>query len=567
MINNQNQDVHVDYTAGDRFLPSAANQLAGSIKYDFVITGEVLSNYLDKHPNVTVIDVGDLITCDTEGNDGTWTGNKVPAPVSIYIAGKTSRTDGYCLDFGGKLLTDIVDCSEFQSGGDWDSALTKDMINVHSAYPYRLKELVAGVNFWSTFESVVSIVGAYATNPGITKVGVYATEGSGTLYDLGDSDYLQIVCKHLVSGNQFSISPTASHVETGYRAAVVVADWMTGNSSATLGYSIATTDTSKPGLFQQLTESIKYGSEPVVFIGYSQAVSYYHICYHGTSEMRFQNNDEGKLLVVDSDGGLTWSTLSSGGGGRAVILDTDTSDVIPYVSPGDIPHKYIVGKSNHIDELTVLRPSSGFISPQQDMDNTLAPGWYDGYPGFSFAKGPVTTLDWYFWYAISDFDDNDDTTLVWRKNTRLQLHVNIDSLREGQVYEIACHVISLPSGPVAEDPGYPDDYKVGNLIYGKQASPVTKYANGTDLDSTVWNMKPSVYFIDYTGGTPSEVNIWGLPGRHINNVIYPAFYAAPEPNYGSKKPNNVSPIMQLKDLARAKLLFTYLGGIVYVMAY
>ena len=564
MINNSNQDIHTNYQAQDVFTPNAANQLTRAISYDFVITQEVLENYLSKHSALTEIDVGDLIACDADGNDGTW-GTPVKAPVSIYIAGKTSLDDTYCLNFGGKLLTDILDCSDYQSGGSWDSALTCNMVNVYSAYPYRLKELVAGINFWSTPETVVSIVGAFANNSGVTKVGAYSTEGSASLYNLGDADFIQIVCHLLVHGTHFTINASAAHLLTGYRPAVVYADWMNGSNSVTEGYYVYETDTSKPGLFQQLTESIKYGAEPVVFVQKTQASDWYRLCHHESNAMQFANVNSGRTLEVRESGDLTWGMAASGGSGRAVLADFDTSGIIT-------AHKYMVGDTDNLDSLYVLKSNiPQFMSPQEDMARVQPnnpPAWYISYPGFSFENGAVTTLDWYFWYAISDFDDADDTTLIWRTNPRLELQIDTGSLKEGIVYEINCHVVSLPSGPLTQsgNPEYPD-YSVGTnppMIYGKQATPVTSYKTPGTLDCISLDLKPVIKFSRFTGGT-SDVRLWGMPDRVVTNCVYPAFYAAPEPNFGAK--NIIEAAIQLKDLARAKVLFTYLGGKTYIMSY
>ena len=112
MQNNPNQEIHTDYRANDIFKPVNANQLANSIHYDFVITQEMLDKYLEKHPSTTDIDVGNLIASDINGNDSSWE-NPVPAPVSIYIAAKTSLNDPFTFMFGGRLcngVQPIVDC-------------------------------------------------------------------------------------------------------------------------------------------------------------------------------------------------------------------------------------------------------------------------------------------------------------------------------------------------------------------------------------------------------------------------------------------------------------------------
>ena len=46
MQNNPHQEIRTDYMVNDVFTPTAANQLARSIPFDFVITSEMVASYM-----------------------------------------------------------------------------------------------------------------------------------------------------------------------------------------------------------------------------------------------------------------------------------------------------------------------------------------------------------------------------------------------------------------------------------------------------------------------------------------------------------------------------------------
>ena len=172
MQNNPNQNIHTDYVAFDVFKPMAANQLAKSIHYDFVITQDMIDNYV-AHLSASdfSIDVGGVIASNPDGTSGPWeTPVVIPygKPINIFIAGKVP--DGYYLNFHTRLIGigtpvgNILDCTAYSVDGNWDRTLTHDMVNVFSAYPYAVSVLVAGFNFWSTPETPVTINSPHPNN-------------------------------------------------------------------------------------------------------------------------------------------------------------------------------------------------------------------------------------------------------------------------------------------------------------------------------------------------------------------------------------------------------------------
>ena len=197
MQNNPHQEIRTDYMVNDVFTPTAANQLARSIPFDFVITAEMVVAYMLKHPGLTVLDIGALIASKIDGSDDATWDSPVQAPVRIFI--NVPYTPGIQFDFSGRLIRStgtgapILDCSGFKVSGNWDATVTKDMVYVYSAYPYRVVVPVAGVNFVSTPATYVSFQYGNPANRGVIKVGAYATELNASVYGLADRDDIQII--------------------------------------------------------------------------------------------------------------------------------------------------------------------------------------------------------------------------------------------------------------------------------------------------------------------------------------------------------------------------------------
>ena len=578
MQTNPNQQIHTDYQIDDVFKPEAANQLARSIHYDFVITQKMFDAYVEKHPSFTYIDVGLLICSKPDGTDGYESGTVLAkAPVNIYIDADTGRMP---IEFTYELLN-IIDCSDFKVGGSWDAFVTKDMMNIYSSHPYIVQNLAGGFNFWSSPTAYVETAG-YNTNAGIAKIGSYKLTHTTNICR---PDNFQLVIEGLGLGLMFTYTGSDASPDEhfgGLRPSIVYGNWMTGSGLSTQ-YSIHGKDTVNPttiknGLYAQMQASVAdWDTEPILVVTHNYSTSRYQLSGWDSFEFRFVNASEGKTVTIYKDGTVKWgyaSAVSGGGGSSAIISDFLVHAIADdSFNPGLI-HPYIVdngfGSASSFNEaqlLVVLPNENRFLTPKQDMGTRhssgepASPNWYSGYPGFSFQHGAITKLDWYFWYAILDYNDftpgATSTTNIWIKNPRLTLYIAIDELKEGVVYEVNLHSVWLPMA---------DPTTIGNpaVTYRDQASPVTnKVSGGGTLDYNSFG-KPAIRFVGYNS-VPTYVKYWGSECGS-DNVIYPAFYATPSPNYGAPgtQSNNYT---QLRDMATARVLFTYLNGKVFVMSY
>lgn len=315
MQNNPNQEIHNDYRTDDVFKPVNANQLANSIHYDFVITQEMLDKYLEKHPSITAIDVGNLIASDIDGNDSSWE-TPVPAPVSIYIAAKTSLDDPFTLVFGGKLCSGtqhIVDC-----GSQYDTPNAEDLINVYSAYPYRVNTLVGGVNFWSTPNTRIRLNGDNS-QAGIVKIGAYRLDNATVI--LRPDSFMLVIQGSSDNGIEFvypwTLNSTANNTENpdfgSYRPSVVHANWMTGCGVAD-SYTIYDSSHIVNGLYAQIKQTIQMGSEPSLTVLHSQSQACYQFSGFSDYVASFYNMNEQKVVSVSSTGSITWNDVSATGG-------------------------------------------------------------------------------------------------------------------------------------------------------------------------------------------------------------------------------------------------------------
>lgn len=558
MKNNPNQEIHTDYRANDIFKPINANRLAESIHYDFVITQEMLDKYMEKNPGETTIAIGALINSNS---DGTRNDNYVilaKAPVSVFIAAKTSDTITY--DFTNTFVTTangILDISDFMENGQYTVLKTDGAVDVYSEYPYKAN-ITGGVNYHTTPKAPLTV--GNVQNNGVIRIGAYKTTGSSAI-NVFRNGAIKIITQEQLSGYGFAddLSSDTQHPD------VFVADWMGGGCSGDLGYSIDEADTVEYGLFDRFAESYRLGTRASLFVRHHQSTSVYHRDHGSSYDTTFSNASEGRKIIIHKDGTITKENTGvggGGGGGRAALVDFDTRGVIT-------THRYIIGDSNSIDTLSIVKPGfSAFLSPKQDMaryasgGESSCPDWYSGYPGFSFEKGVVSTLDWFFWYAISNYEDGysgQEAPVNWYVNPRQTLYIDIGSLVEGTVYEINLYCVKLPGA---------DSYTIGtpSKAYGVQASPVSQHINAPTLDCDSLGVRPDIYFVNYSGNNGTYMRRWGEETRSDDNHIKPIFYNMGQPhNAGpSSSPFNNE---QVRILARAKLTFTYLKGSVFVMEY
>lgn len=558
MKNNPNQEIHTDYRANDIFKPINANRLAESIHYDFVITQEMLDKYMEKNPGETTIAIGALINSNS---DGTRNDNYVilaKAPVSVFIAAKTPDTIVY--DFTNTFVTTangILDISDFMENGQYTVLKTDGAVDVYSEYPYKAN-ITGGVNYHSTPKAPLTV--GYVQNNGVIRIGAYKTTSSSAI-NVFRNGAIKIITQEQLSGYGFADDLTSDTQHPD----VFVADWMGGGCSGDLGYSIDEADTVQYGLFDRFSESYRLGTRASLFVRHHQSTSVYHRDHGSSYDTTFSNASEGRKIIIHKDGTITKENTGvggGGGGGRAALVDFDTRGVIT-------THRYIIGDSNSIDTLSIVKPGfAAFLSPKQDMaryasgGESSCPDWYSGYPGFSFEKGVVSTLDWFFWYAISNYEDGysgQEAPVNWYVNPRQTLYIDIGSLVEGTVYEINLYCVKLPGA---------DSYTIGtpSKAYGVQASPVSQHINAPTLDCDSLGVRPDIYFVNYSGNSGTYMRRWGEETRSDDNHIKPIFYNMGQPhNAGpSSSPFNNE---QVRIMARAKLTFTYLKGSVFVMEY
>ena len=558
MKNNPNQEIHTDYRANDIFKPINANRLAESIHYDFVITQEMLDKYMEKNPGETTIAIGALINSNSDGTRNDNYAILAKAPVSVFIAAKTPDTIVY--DFTNTFVTTangILDISDFMENGQYTVLKTDGAVDVYSEYPYKAN-ITGGVNYHSTPKAPLTV--GNVQNNGVIRIGAYKTTGSSAI-NVFRNGAIKIITQEQLSGYGFAddLSSDTQHPD------VFVADWMGGGCSGDLGYSIDEADTVQYGLFDRFSESYRLGTRASLFVRHHQSTSVYHRDHGSSYDTTFSNASEGRKIIIHKDGTITKENTGvggGGGGGRAALVDFDTRGVIT-------THRYIIGDSNSIDTLSIVKPGfSAFLSPKQDMaryasgGESSCPDWYSGYPGFSFEKGVVSTLDWFFWYAISNYEDGysgQEAPVNWFVNPRQTLYIDIGSLVEGTVYEINLYCVKLPGA---------DSYTIGtpSKAYGVQASPVSQHINAPTLDCDSLGVRPDIYFVNYSGNSETYMRRWGEETRSDDNHIQPIFYNMGQPhNAGpSSSPFNNE---QVRIMARAKLTFTYLKGSVFVMEY
>jgi len=558
MKNNPNQEIHTDYRANDIFKPINANRLAESIHYDFVITQEMLDKYMEQNPGDTTIGIGVLLNSNSDGTKNDTYAILAKAPVSVFIAAKTP--DNVVYDFTYAFVTTsngILDISDFLDNGQYSVLKTDGAVNVYSEYPYKAN-ITGGVNFHSTPRAPLTV--GYVQNNGVIRIGAYKTTGSSPI-NVFRNGTIKIITQEQLSGYGFAdvLSSDTQNPD------LFVADWMGGGCSNDLGYSIDEADTVQYGLYERFAESYRLGTRASLFVRHHQSTSVYHRDHGSSYDTTFSNASEGRKIIIHKDGTITKENTGvggGGGGGRAALVDFDTRGVIT-------THRYIIGDSNSIDTLSIVKPGfSAFLSPKQDMaryasgGESSCPDWYSGYPGFSFEKGLVSTLDWFFWYAISNYEDGysgQEAPVNWYVNPRQTLYIDIGSLVEGVVYEINLYCVKLPGA---------DSYTIGtpSKAYGVQASPVSQHINAPTLDCDSLGVRPDIYFVNYSGNSGTYMRRWGEETRSDDNHIKPIFYNMGQPhNAGpSSSPFNNE---QVRILARAKLTFTYLKGSVFVMEY
>lgn len=561
MQNNPNQNIHTDYVAFDVFKPMAANQLAKSIHYDFVITQDMIDNYVaNLSASDFSIDVGGVIASNPDGTSGPWeTPVVIPygKPINIFIAGKVP--DGYYLNFHSRLIGigtpvgNILDCTAYSVDGNWDRTLTHDMVNVFSAYPYAVSVLVAGFNFWSTPETPVTINSPHPNNKGITKVGSYKTLSSGD-YNLGEYEDCQIICGACLGGGAYSVSPSVGHIQSGYRPAVVVADWMQGCTAGSLYYSINHNDTSKPGLFQQVGLSYWYNTEPTLYEMHPNGAYLYRLTKNTSDELTFANPESGKLIHIHPNGDIIRQSVGSGGSSSSSpIIVRDV--YIPYktgaAEVGDTMINFDVTSSQYADnaKLTVCHDGKFEQIPKNGTTSWEYECVGSSYKHFEFdSNNRLIWKTWYMYHYETSASSGGQSVpvIINEVNDKNCLYISVDKLANGVVYEIVMEICALGSN--ARFCVIPGDMNFYVYFY------VSLDNDGTVVYPKRWAESNTTIGVPYV-----RPNFELLVEATDTSVSPPApmYSGVSSPSQGKGEPV----------LARAVIHFAKINGEIYVMSY
>lgn len=557
MQNNPNQNIHTDYEAFDVFKPMAANQLARSIHYDFVITQEMIDNYISAHPSYTnTLDIGNIIASTGDGEECSWeTPIVVPygKPINIFIAGKLPDTKE--LVFHGRLISDILDCSAYKVDGSFDKNATKDMVNVFSAYPYAIYTLVGGINFWSTPETCVTVNHTMPTNNGITKIGAYKTvPSSSETFNLGEADTYQILCGSCLGGDAYSVSPSVGHIQNGYRAAVVVADWMQGCTAGSLYYSINYNDTSKPGLFQQVGQSYWYNTEPTLYEMHPNGAYLYRLTKNTSDELTFANPESGKLIHIHPNGDIIRQSVGSGGSSSSSpIIVRDV--FVPYktgsVEAGDTMINFDVTSSQYADNAKLTVCHDGKFEQIPKNGNT---SWHyecvgSSYKHFEFdSNNRLIWKTWYMYHYETSASSGGQSVpvIINEVNDKNCLYLSVDKLANGVVYEIEIEICALGSN--ARFCVIPGDMNFYVYFYAALDN------DGTVVYPKRWAESNTTIGVPYV-----RPNFELLVEATDTSVSPPApmYSGVSSPSQGKGEPV----------LARAVIHFAKINGEIYVMSY
>lgn len=559
MQNNPNQEIHTDYKKNDIFKPVNANQLAKSIHYDFVVTQDMFDTYVNKQgvSEGAVVDIGEVLRSTIDGRSGPIDDTRIPTPISMFIA---ANTTGYNLSFTGRLWGGILYWTPGKS----------DCVNVYSSYPYSVKSLAGGLNFWSTINAPVILDDFNVTWYGVCKIGCYTLKRDYN-FTHSLSSGPQIVFGLAVGDTK---KPTYTPVATGptyFEPTILFANWM-GDSSVTTEYTIKSDDTSIPGLFQSMwIATARYKNEILlkVYSSSGNDLFLYVISDYTANEFRFSNSDTGRVVSIHNDGSITWNYVGGyggGGGDQPVIIYN--LNVTEHLNPNKAyterfnPNTADALKgllSTMSESKTILRPNAKDFKtiPEDTGDPKLT--WYSNTKSFQFRGARV--LEYYSWFLIS-VNNLTDKAPEWISNNN-SVVIDVDDLVEGIVYEVNIHVVKLPLKQY-EATFNSTKYTCGmQLCPDEPVVPLPGTASPNNLPkASGW----SVLFY-HPSGESANLYYWGTSKKVSDptNILYPRYTVCT--NNVDPDSSDVQLYYSTNELGRASIQFVKLNGNVYVMRY
>lgn len=308
---------------------------------------------------------------------------------------------------------------------------------------------------------------------------------------------------------------------------------------------------------------------------------------NGVSSADSKAPSVGDVLTVvgteDNVATVAWKQGGAGGnGGTCIITDFDVLDGgIPQHHSGVFNGLYttlhagrtLVLHSGATDFSTIEDDTKGPLSGNGWTYGGSGSSWYENFPWFRFNSNE-NRLDIYTWFAYkgvelvgTEYQAKWYVNNRWTKGGGYDFGILANELREGVVYEVNIHVVSLPPTNAHTWGGGTGP----SVSFNDWASPISeKVASGTK-DSISLNAEIQLEILfsgtEFTGSCAT----WGAPDGYgsTNPLIVPSFRlpAAVSDNnncstYSSRDSGRI-----FDTIAEASVQFVMLGHKVYLMSY
>ena len=273
------------------------------------------------------------------------------------------------------------------------------------------------------------------------------------------------------------------------------------------------------------------------------------------------------------------SGIGGGGSGKCIITDFD---VFADGVPSSLHSSVFTGLYNTIDSGRNLVLHNGATAFSTIVDDTAGPisgdgwsydsegsTWYNNFPWFRF-KPNESVLDIYTWYAYKGMElDGTEYKSKWYVNTNWSSYFTIlgNELREGVVYEVRIHVVSLPP---SNEHAWGTGTQTPSIPFNDWASPISEKVTPGTPDSISLNAEMSLEIL-FSGSISGTCTSWGAPDGEGSSSPYikPSFKrpAAVTDNNNCSTYSSRTSGRIFDTIAEASVQFVRLGNKVYIMSY